>query len=43
VLTGLVDGRNNLYMYDLESEEVTQLTNDRYSYVTLHGRPMDGI
>lgn len=33
VMTGLVGGRNNLYLYDFESEEVTRLTNDRYSYV----------
>lgn len=33
VMTGLVGGRNNFYMYDLDTRQVTQLTNDRYSYV----------
>jgi hypothetical protein len=33
VMTGLVGGRNNLYLYNMDSREVTQLTNDRYSYV----------
>ncbi len=33
VMTGLVGGINNLYLYDLDSGEVTQLTNDPYSYV----------
>lgn len=33
VMTGLVGGINNLYMYDLNSRRVTQLTNDGYSYV----------
>ncbi len=32
VMTGLVDGTNNLYMYNLDSGEVSQITNDRYSY-----------
>ncbi len=32
VFNGLVDGRSNLYRMDLESREVTALTNDRYSY-----------
>ena len=33
VMTGLTGGRNNLFMYNIETEEVTQLTNDNYSYV----------
>lgn len=33
VMTGLVNGINNLYMYDLNTRKVTQLTNDGYSYV----------
>ncbi len=33
VFNGLVDGRPNLFRFDLESKEVTWLTNDRYSYV----------
>lgn len=33
VMTGLVAGINNLYMYDLNTKEVIQLTNDAYSYV----------
>ncbi len=32
VFNGLVDGRPNLFQYDLNSKEVTWLTNDRYSY-----------
>jgi len=33
VFNGLVDGRSNLFRFDLESREVTQLTDDRYSYI----------
>ncbi|MFP4467546.1 MAG: hypothetical protein ACLFN2_01125 [Bacteroidales bacterium] len=32
VFNGLVDGRSDLYRFDLETKEVTQLTDDRYSY-----------
>ena len=32
VFNGLVDGRPNLFKYDLNSREVEWLTNDRYSY-----------
>lgn len=32
-LTGLVRGRNNLYLYDMETRELSQLTDDRHSYV----------
>lgn len=31
LLTGLVDGRSDLYLYHLETEEIKQLTDDRYS------------
>ncbi len=33
VMTGLVGGINNLYLYDLETGDVEQITNDPYSYV----------
>ncbi len=33
VMTGLVGGINNLYLFELDTGEVTQLTNDPYSYV----------
>ncbi|MFW5707024.1 MAG: tolB protein precursor [Bacteroidota bacterium] len=33
VFSGLVDGVGNLYMLDMETKEVEQLTNDRYSYI----------
>ncbi len=33
VMTGLVGGKNNLYLYDMDSREVTRLTDDWYSYV----------
>ncbi|MDR4987924.1 MAG: BamA/TamA family outer membrane protein [Bacteroidales bacterium] len=32
VFNGLVDGRPDLFRYDLDSKKVTRLTNDRYSY-----------
>lgn len=32
VFNGLVDGRPNLFRYDIENDEVKWLTNDRYSY-----------
>ena len=31
VVAGLVDGQIDLYAYNLKTEEVTQLTNDKYS------------
>lgn len=33
VFTGLVGGTPNLYRYDLESEDLVQLTDDKYSYI----------
>ncbi len=33
VFSGLAQGRSNLYKYNLETEELVQLTNDHYSYV----------
>jgi Tol biopolymer transport system component len=33
VMTGVVGGINNLYLYDLETTKVTRLTNDGYSYI----------
>ena len=33
VMTGVVGGINNLYLYDLETKKVTRLTNDGYSYI----------
>ncbi len=33
VFNGLVDGRPNLFRFNLSSKEVTPLTNDRYSYI----------
>jgi Tol biopolymer transport system component len=33
VMTGLVGGKNNLFLYDMESREVRQLTDDFHSYV----------
>ena len=33
VFTGLVDGVGNLYKFDMNTKEVEQLTNDRYSYI----------
>lgn len=33
VMTGLVKGRNNLYLYDIDSEEVTGITSDAHSYI----------
>lgn len=33
VMTGLVGGINNLYMYDLNTRRVTQITNDGFSYI----------
>ena len=33
VMTGLVGGLNNLYLYNIETEEVTQLTRDWHSYI----------
>ncbi len=33
VFNGLVDGRPNLFKYDLNSRDVEWLTNDRYSYI----------
>ncbi len=33
VFNGLVDGRPNLYKLNLETRELTWLTNDRYSYI----------
>jgi Tol biopolymer transport system component len=33
VMTGLVGGINNLYLYDMSSGDVTNLTDDWYSYV----------
>ncbi len=33
VFNGLVDGRGDLFRYNLESREVRRLTNDRYSYI----------
>lgn len=33
VFSGLVGGIPNLYMYNLENEEVTKLTDDHYSYI----------
>jgi hypothetical protein len=33
VFTGLTDGRPNMFKFDLETEEVTMITNDRFSYV----------
>jgi hypothetical protein len=33
VMTGLVGGKNNLYLYNMDSREVTRLTDDWYSYV----------
>ena len=32
-LNGIVDGRTDLFLYNLETREVTNLTNDRYSYI----------
>jgi hypothetical protein len=33
VFTGLRDGRSNLYKYNLNTQEVTPLTSDRFSYI----------
>ncbi len=33
VFTGLVEGMPNLYRMEVSTREVTQLTNDRYSYI----------
>ncbi len=33
VFNGLVDGQPDLFRFNLETKEVTRLTNDRYSYV----------
>lgn len=33
VFNGLVDGRGDLFRFNLETKEVTRLTNDRYSYI----------
>lgn len=33
VVVGLVEGQTDLYSYDLRSNKVTQLTNDRYSEI----------
>ncbi len=33
VFSGLVDGIGNLYMLDMDTKEVEQLTHDRYSYI----------
>ena len=33
VFSGLVEGIGNLYKLDMETKEVEQLTNDRYSYI----------
>ncbi len=33
VMTGLVDGKNDLYLYSMDSKEVVQLTSDMRSYV----------
>ncbi|MBW6498344.1 MAG: hypothetical protein K0B09_08160 [Bacteroidales bacterium] len=33
VFNGLVDGVTDLFLYDLDSRKVTNLTNDRYSYI----------
>lgn len=33
VVTGLVDGQTDLYMYNLRSKRVTQLTDDEYSEI----------
>ena len=33
VFNGLVDGRGDLFRFDLETKEVERLTNDRYSYI----------
>lgn len=33
VFSALVDGIGNLYMYNIDTKKLTQLTNDRYSYI----------
>ncbi|MBK8878663.1 MAG: PD40 domain-containing protein [Haliscomenobacter sp.] len=33
LLSGLVDGQTDLFLYDLRSKQLTQLTNDRYSEI----------
>lgn len=33
VFNGIVEGETDLFLYDIESKKVTNLTNDRYSYI----------
>jgi len=33
VVSGMVEGRNSLYLYDLKTKQTTQLTNDNFSYM----------
>ncbi len=32
-LNGIVDGKTDLFLFNLETSEVTNITNDRYSYI----------
>lgn len=33
VFNGIVEGETDLFLYDIDSKKVTNLTNDRYSYI----------
>jgi Tol biopolymer transport system component len=43
VVSGLVNGINDLYQYDLTSKKVTRLTNDPWCNIHPHGRAMGKI